>query len=150
MPALLPRGFGPMLASRRMAKCSSCGFESPPGFKFCGGCGASLAAAPPTTAPVLAVPKPEPARDFSDVRMPSPTPVRAPVPEETPAPSGDERRTVTILFADISGFTAMSEKLDPEAVREIMDRAFERLTAVITGFGGTIDKYIGDSVMALF
>ncbi len=72
-------------------------------------------------------------------------------PAEPPAPArSDERRTVTILFADISGFTAMSEKLDPETVQEVMDRAFERLTAVITGFGGTIDKYIGDAIMALF
>ena len=119
-------------------KCSSCGFENPPGFKFCGGCGGSLAAAP--------VPSNEPAK-------PKRTEVNFPLPdgESIPVARGaDERRTVTILFADISGFTAMSERLDPEVVQEIMDRAFERLTAVITGFGGTIDKYIGDAIMALF
>lgn len=118
-------------------KCGSCAFESPAGFKFCGACGTPFAAAAPG-APAAAR-EPEPG-----VRRPTPT------PPPSPMPTGDERRTVTILFADISGFTAMSEKLDPEVVQEIMDRAFERLTAVITGFGGTIDKYIGDAVMALF
>src|SRR5579859_2033661 len=133
-----------------MAKCASCGFESPAGFKFCGGCGAAVSASPPVAAPAVARAAPV-LPDVSSVRMPSPTPIHAPPPEEsTPTPVVDERRTVTILFADVSGFTAMSEKLDPEVVQEIMDRAFERLTAVITGFGGTIDKYIGDAIMALF
>ncbi len=62
----------------------------------------------------------------------------------------DERKRVTVLFADVSGFTAMSEHLDPEDVTTIMNRCFERLSTEITDRGGTVDKYSGDAVMALF
>jgi class 3 adenylate cyclase/tetratricopeptide (TPR) repeat protein len=62
----------------------------------------------------------------------------------------DERKRVTILFADVSGFTALSETLDPEDVTAIMNDCFERLTAAIVRFGGVVDKYSGDAVMALF
>lgn len=125
-------------------QCPSCGTELPAGFKFCGGCGK----------PIDSAPAPETPQQANVPRTPARTPI-VQTSGETQAQSGarigaDERRTVTILFADISGFTAMSEKLDPEVVQEIMDRAFERLTAVINGYGGTIDKYIGDAVMALF
>ena len=61
-----------------------------------------------------------------------------------------ERRQATILFADISGFTSMSEKLDTEEVTGIMNDCFALLGSIITDYGGTIDKYIGDSVMAVF
>jgi class 3 adenylate cyclase len=57
---------------------------------------------------------------------------------------------VTVLFADISGFTAMSEVLDPEDVHEIMNACFEELASVVHRYGGTVDKFIGDAVMALF
>jgi class 3 adenylate cyclase len=60
------------------------------------------------------------------------------------------RRQATVLFADISGFTAMSEKLDAEQVTEIMNACFARVERVIREHGGTIDKFIGDAVMALF
>jgi predicted ATPase/class 3 adenylate cyclase len=62
----------------------------------------------------------------------------------------DERKRVTILFADVSGFTAMSERLDPEDVTIIMNRCFEQLSSEIVRYGGTVDKYEGDAVMALF
>ncbi|HEY9855620.1 MAG TPA: adenylate/guanylate cyclase domain-containing protein [Stenomitos sp.] len=68
---------------------------------------------------------------------------------ETAAPRGD-RRVVTVLFADVSGFTAMSEKLDPEAVAEIVNQCFQALTTPIYRYGGVVDKYIGDAIMALF
>ncbi len=61
-----------------------------------------------------------------------------------------ERRVVTILFTDVSGFTAMSEKLDPEEVTEIVNQFFAVLTEPIYRFGGVVDKYIGDAIMALF
>jgi class 3 adenylate cyclase/predicted ATPase len=61
-----------------------------------------------------------------------------------------ERKTVTIMFADISGFMALSERLDPEAVVEIINRCFEKLGQIVYGYEGTIDKYIGDCIMALF
>ena len=57
---------------------------------------------------------------------------------------------MTVLFADLSGYTAMSERLDPEEVRQIADRSLRRLAAEVDRFGGTVDKYIGDNVMAIF
>jgi adenylate cyclase len=62
----------------------------------------------------------------------------------------EERRVVTVLFADVSGFTALSENLDPEDVRQVMNECFEALSAEIYKRGGTVDKYIGDNVMAVF
>lgn len=64
--------------------------------------------------------------------------------------SAEERRVVTVLFADLVGFTKFSETLDPERAKHIVDRYFERLVADITSFGGKIDKIIGDGILALF
>lgn len=66
------------------------------------------------------------------------------------APRIEERRLITILFADISGFTALSFKLDPEEVRDVVNICFEFLNGVIIKHGGTIHKYEGDLVIALF
>ena len=71
------------------------------------------------------------------------------VPAKTPNLQ-DERKLVTVMFADISGFTAMSEKMDPEQVRDLMNACFEQLVPVITKYGGMVDKFIGDEIMALF
>jgi class 3 adenylate cyclase/tetratricopeptide (TPR) repeat protein len=65
-------------------------------------------------------------------------------------PRGEQRKQVTVLFADVSGFTALAEQLDPEAVRDLMNRLWTRLDDAILRHGGTIDKHIGDAVMALF
>jgi len=62
----------------------------------------------------------------------------------------DERKLVTVMFADISGFTAMSEKMDPEQVRDMMNACFEHLVPVVTKYEGMVDKFIGDEIMALF
>ena len=62
----------------------------------------------------------------------------------------DERKLVTILFADISGFTALSDKLDPERVRELINACFDWLVPIVQKYDGTIDKFIGDEIMALF
>ncbi|MEL7158602.1 MAG: adenylate/guanylate cyclase domain-containing protein, partial [Actinomycetota bacterium] len=64
--------------------------------------------------------------------------------------AGEERRIVTVLFADIAGFTALAERRDPEEVKHLVDRAFERLARDITAFGGMIDKVLGDGIIALF
>ena len=61
-----------------------------------------------------------------------------------------ERRQVTVLFADLSGFTALSNTLDAEEVHEILNRYFETVDGIIAGYGGRVDKHIGDSVMAVF
>jgi len=62
----------------------------------------------------------------------------------------EERRLVTVLFADIVGYTGLVEYLDPERAKRLLDGAFERLIADIVEFGGTIDKVFGDGVLALF
>ena len=67
-----------------------------------------------------------------------------------PAPTADQRKQVTVLFADVSGFTAMSETMDAEDVTEIMNALWERLDKAITDYGGQIDKHMGDSVMAIW
>ena len=61
-----------------------------------------------------------------------------------------ELKLVTVMFADISGFTALSESLDPEHVRGIVNRCFNTLVPIVERFGGTVDKFIGDEIMALF
>jgi ABC-type oligopeptide transport system substrate-binding subunit/class 3 adenylate cyclase len=68
-----------------------------------------------------------------------------------PAPSLEgERKLVTVMFADISGFTALAETVDPEVVRDLMNACFEQLVPIVERFGGTVDKFIGDEIMALF
>ncbi|HEX6476363.1 MAG TPA: adenylate/guanylate cyclase domain-containing protein, partial [Acidimicrobiales bacterium] len=63
---------------------------------------------------------------------------------------GDERRVVTVVFADLVGFTSLSEAMDPEQVKNLVDSCFERLAADITAFGGRVDKIVGDAIVALF
>jgi class 3 adenylate cyclase len=64
--------------------------------------------------------------------------------------SPEERKIVTVLFVDLVGFTARAESLDPEDVRAIQTRYFARVREAIESFGGTVEKYIGDAVMAVF
>ena len=61
-----------------------------------------------------------------------------------------ERKVVTVLFADLVGFTARAEQLDPEDVEAILRPYHERLRGELERFGGTVEKFIGDAVMALF
>lgn len=67
-----------------------------------------------------------------------------------PVPPDSERRVATILFADISGFTLMSEKLDPETLTDLMNACFSAIGKVADRKGGFVDKYIGDCAMVLF
>ncbi|MGI8460254.1 MAG: ATP-binding protein [Solirubrobacterales bacterium] len=62
----------------------------------------------------------------------------------------EERRNATVLFADLSGYTAVAERLDPEATKALVDRALKRLGQEVLRYGGSVDKYIGDNVMAVF
>jgi class 3 adenylate cyclase/tetratricopeptide (TPR) repeat protein len=63
---------------------------------------------------------------------------------------GSERRHVTVLFTDLTGYTAMCERLEPEDVQEVMSRIFGEIAQVVTKYGGFIEKFIGDAAMALF
>src|ERR687888_1100978 len=105
--------------------CPSCGVANTPGAKFCGECGSPLA----REAAVVAAPAGEP---------PAPT---APVAE---------RRLVSVLFADLVGFTTISESRDAEGVRELLSRYFESCKRLISLYGGTVEKFIGDAVMAVW
>ncbi|MEB3237902.1 MAG: adenylate/guanylate cyclase domain-containing protein [Candidatus Sericytochromatia bacterium] len=73
-----------------------------------------------------------------------------PPPADSAGQRVGDRRVVTVLFADVSGFTSMSERLDPEEVREVVNDFFKVLTEPIYRYGGNVDKYIGDAIMAIF
>jgi class 3 adenylate cyclase/tetratricopeptide (TPR) repeat protein len=102
--------------------CPTCGASNTPGVKFCGDCGTDLRTVSPATAALTG------SRD---------------------APTA-ERRLVSILFADLVGFTPLSESRDPETVRELLHRYFATATQIIESYGGTIEKFIGDAVMAVW
>jgi class 3 adenylate cyclase/tetratricopeptide (TPR) repeat protein len=129
------------------ARCPQCGASLRPGKRFCGGCGRRVTAAEPGPAPASPAPGPSASR----TRPASYTPAHLAdkILKGRSALEG-ERRQVTVLFADVAGFTALAEQLDPEDVHEIIDRCFELITAEVHRFEGTINQYTGDGVMALF
>jgi class 3 adenylate cyclase/tetratricopeptide (TPR) repeat protein len=110
--------------------CPSCGAENPPDKRFCGDCGTALGDAAATSAVSAAVPSP---------------PV-SPVVAEAVA----ERRLVSVLFADLVGFTALSESRDAEEVRELLSRYFDTCRRLVGLYGGVVEKFIGDAVMAVW
>ena len=64
-------------------------------------------------------------------------------------PTREVRKTVTVLFTDVTGSTALGERNDPEAMRSVMERYFDRMKLVIEQHGGTVEKFIGDAIMAV-
>src|SRR6476620_8671860 len=64
--------------------------------------------------------------------------------------SREQRKTVTVLFCDVTGSTALGESTDPEALRGLLARYFERMRGIVESHGGTVEKFIGDAVMAVF
>src|SRR6266536_1856912 len=66
------------------------------------------------------------------------------------APAREQRKTVTVLFCDIAGSTALGESTDPEALRALLARYFERMKGIVERHGGSVEKFIGDAVMAVF
>jgi class 3 adenylate cyclase/tetratricopeptide (TPR) repeat protein len=123
--------------------CASCGTENRPGRKFCSKCGTPLAA----VCPACGAPN-EVGDAFCGecgTALTTDTPV-APV-ASTPAA---ERRLVSVLFADLVGFTTASEGRDAEETRDLLSRYFETARTVIDRYGGTVEKFIGDAVMAVW
>jgi len=125
-------------------KCSACRSENPEKKKFCHECGAKLSwICPQCGVDILPSDKfcGECGQKLDNAK------------EETEKPTAEvegERKHVTVLFSDLSGFTAMSERLDPEEVKEIMSRVFGEIAQVVAKYEGFIEKFVGDAVMALF
>jgi class 3 adenylate cyclase/tetratricopeptide (TPR) repeat protein len=102
--------------------CPQCGFSNEPNERFCGGCGADIGS--------------EAAGRLPKTRGES---------------SGQgERRQVTVLFADLSGYTALAAGRDPEETHGILRRFFEAVDSTVTKFGGAVERHIGDNVMGVF
>ncbi|TMK75026.1 MAG: hypothetical protein E6G45_14195, partial [Actinobacteria bacterium] len=99
--------------------CSSCGGSNAPGKRFCGDCGAPLEV------------------DTVSVAAAAPATTVAPVAE---------RRLVSVLFADLVGFTTASEGRDAEDTREVLTRYFDSSRQIVERYGGTVEKFIGDAV----
>ena len=74
----------------------------------------------------------------------------APIGETPSTPSTQERRQVTVFFSDLSGFTALNERLDPEDVRDVVNKVWERAGEIVGRYDGRINKLLGDAVMAVF
>jgi class 3 adenylate cyclase/tetratricopeptide (TPR) repeat protein len=118
--------------------CAACGFANDPTDQFCGGCGAPLGA-PPSKAPsTFASPDAYTPRHLAEKILTSKASLEG------------ERKQVTVLFVDVSGFTAISSRLDPEDVHGFMRRAFERMLAEVHRYEGTVNQFLGDGIMALF
>src|SRR5262249_38201691 len=136
----------------RVTACASCGVENPSGARFCGGCGASLAricsaCGEANDAAMRFCNQCGAALDESAATAPAP-PTPAPQPAATEPVA--ERRLVSVLFADLVGFTSASEKRDAEETRELLSRYFETCRRLIELYGGTVEKFIGDAVMAVW
>ncbi len=128
---------------RLPATCPSCGAPVPSDKKFCGACGAPLGPGPTDD-----VRPPHPER-FSAPSSYTPPHLAERILKDRAALQG-ERKQVTVLFADVSGFTRLSERLDPEEVHALMNQAFERMLAEIHRYEGTVNQFLGDGLMALF
>jgi class 3 adenylate cyclase/tetratricopeptide (TPR) repeat protein len=118
--------------------CPQCGTENLPDDKFCGECGNSLAEL-----------KEAPAIDYSKPQSYTPKFLANKILTTRSSIEG-ESKLVTVLFADVANYTAISEKLDPEEVHQIMDGCFKILMDEIHKYEGTINQFTGDGVMALF
>ena len=124
-------------------RCPRCSFENPTGTKFCGQCGTRLGASCPSCGTL----NPE---GFAFCGSCGAS-LTAPAPAAPAAPSGaEERKVVTIVFADLSGSTPLAEQLDPEQMRSIMARFFEAMAQVIGRYEGTVERFIGDEIKAVF
>ncbi len=136
--------------------CAVCGTENPPNSKFCLGCGRALA----RTCPGCGAAPPAHARFCNECGSPltgssggdQSDATAASAPASVGALPGvvSERRVCSVLFCDLVGFTPLSEARDPEEVRDLLSRYFDAARATITRYGGVVEKFIGDAVMAVW
>jgi len=122
-------------------RCADCAAELLPTARFCDQCGTAV---PPSSAATASS-----TDHLTSPRSYTPPHLAAKILTGRSALEG-ERKQVTVLFADVAGFTALSERLDPEDVHDIMDRCFRILTDEVHRYEGTINQYTGDGIMALF
>jgi class 3 adenylate cyclase len=124
-------------------KCPKCQFENREGARFCKECGNNLEPACSDCGTVY-----EMGSKFCDecgYKLED----QEKIDNAEPAAEG-ERKHVTVLFSDLSGYTALSERLDPEEVKEITAKLFDHISKVVAKYDGFIEKYAGDAAMALF
>jgi class 3 adenylate cyclase/tetratricopeptide (TPR) repeat protein len=124
-------------------KCPKCQVENREGARFCGNCRTKLS----QVCPHCKSENP-PDNKFCDECGQELGKVAR--KEKSVSESEGERKYVTAMFSDLSGYTAMTEKLDPEEVKEIMSRIFGEIAQVVTKYEGFIEKFIGDAVVAFF
>jgi class 3 adenylate cyclase len=121
--------------------CKSCNADLPDGSRFCSHCGAA-------TQEAIAVGRPS-VDGFALIQSYIPRDLAQKI-LDAGKQIESERRLVTVLFADVTGFTALSEKMDVEDVSMVLNECFGGLISVILKYEGTIDKFIGDGIMAIF
>ncbi len=122
--------------------CTACGRENPAGTTFCGHCGAPVAGAPAAGA-----------ADERDVAEALRSFVVGSVADrlvETGGKLPEERRLITALFADVSGFTTLADRLDPEQLLEVIDPVISGLSSIVGRYEGYVEKFAGDALLALF
>jgi adenylate cyclase len=129
-----------------MSTCSACSRENPPGAKFCAGCGTPLALRCPKCA--------APAQPDAAFCTECGSALAAPIEGATSSPAtvtrGGEKKHITVLFADVAGSMDLQERLDAEVWAQIMGRFVSILAEGVRKYGGTVDKFTGDGIMALF
>jgi class 3 adenylate cyclase/tetratricopeptide (TPR) repeat protein len=118
--------------------CAACGFANPAGALFCGSCGTALGRPCPSCGTVVS-----PGLSFC-------TSCGFALEEAGAPPTSEERKVVTVVFVDLVGFTGRAESLDPEDVRGLLAPYHMRAKTELERFGGTVEKFIGDAVMAVF
>ncbi len=136
-------------------RCPNCGVANPPGSKFCQECGSHLAlVCPGCGSRVLPAAKfcneCGTALTLAGQPMPAGTVSDAPSTPAVATTTTAERRLCSVLFVDLVGFTPFAEKRDPEETRELLSSYFARAQAIVSNYGGTVEKFIGDAVMAVW
>ncbi|HEX5038851.1 MAG TPA: AAA family ATPase [Candidatus Limnocylindria bacterium] len=126
--------------------CATCESDNPEGARFCASCGSRLA----STCPSCDAELPPRARFCASCGTPVGGAIPAPIDAPAEAPATAERRRVSVMFVDLENFTPLAESMDPEEVRAVQSRYFDVARSVVASYGGTIEKFIGDAVMAVW
>ena len=129
--------------------CPNCGTENRPGAKFCQECASPLAAACPACG-TANQPGAKFCSECATALLPGARPARSSATTPAAPEPGAERRLVSVLFADLVGFTTLAEGRDAEDTRELLTHYFDLARDVIARYGGTVEKFIGDAVMAVW